>query len=141
MWRMFLNFTKLSRNIRIKMADLKKIIPTTVVAALTALGGAVGGVEVAAKEGVDAIISDDVVSAESVKNTMTVLKFENGDELARLKKHLKPLALKIKNNERIEVLKMDKYYALLSLGADVNIVLEGGGNVKDLVNNYIYNQL
>ena len=61
--------------------------------------------------------------------------------MKRLKKHLKPLALKIKNNERVEVLKLDEYTALLAFGANVNIVLEGGGNVKDLVNNYLFNQL
>ncbi len=121
--------------------DLKTKITTSVLTAVTALGGTVASVEVLAENGVDNIISDQVVSSQSVKNTLTVLKWENGDELKRLKEHLKPLANKIRKNERVEVLKLDEYYALLAFGADVNVVLEGGGNVKDLVNNYLFNQL
>ena len=121
--------------------DLKTKITTSVLTAVTALGGTVASVEVLAENGVDNIISDQVVSSQSVKNTLTVLKWENGDELKRLKEHLKPLANKIRKNERVEVLKLDEYTALLAFGANVNIVLEGGGNVKDLVNNYLFNQL
>lgn len=118
-----------------------KAIPIGIIIALTALGGTVGTVEITAKNSVDKIIADKVISAEEVLNTMAILRWENGDELERLKAHLLPLATEIKNNGHVEVLKLDELYALQSFGADVEIILEDGQDFSQAVYKYLENQL
>ena len=112
------------------MSNLKTIL-IGISIALAALGGTAATVELTASQGVDKIIADEVIPAEEVKDVMMVLKWESGDELERLKEHLLPLATTIKNNGKVDVLKLDELYALQSFGADVEIKMENGESFND----------
>jgi len=126
--------------------DIKTKITTSVLTAVTALGGTVASVDILASNGVDNIIEEQVVQAKEVKNTMTLLKSKDpydDSDTKRLKAHLRPLALKIKNEEKIEVLKMDEFQALMSITDNdekITFVNDKGEDVSTIVKNYLFNQ-
>jgi len=122
------------------MADLKTI-PVAIAVVVAALGGGAATVEIVASEGVDRIIADEVVPAADVQRTLDILSFENGDELARLKNYLLPLAEKVKKNEKIDVLKLDEFYALLSFGANIEVQIEGGEDFNSAVRRYLFTRV